>query len=110
MCGGPGAAAREGGGGTDAADVFCGAGVEADMLAFDGHHDWLNDAVTPFVVAIGGRLGHGDGTMLGPGLPVVSAVFNPTGPGVITLDRGSAEDGATGQNQRLLPNGSIQAG
>src|SRR5271165_632919 len=110
MRGSPGQAAVKRIGSADMADVLGGARIQAKVLVFDGNNDRLNDSMTASVEAVGGRRRHGNGTLLGPGLAIVGAALDPTGPTVVALDRSSAEYHAIGQDQRLLTNGPVEAG
>ncbi len=103
--GGPVDTAVERIGDADFGDLLGGAGVETESSVLQTDDGGLNDAI-----GLSGRCetGRDYGTDFGPAVSIVSAAFDPSGPGVVTLDGGSTDDGAVGENERFRANGSVE--
>ena len=116
----PGDAVVEGVGGADMGDVAGGAGVEAQVVFAEVDDGGLDDSGDVLGAGLLRRFqrcgrgheaaGYGDGTEFVPGGSVVGAAVDPGGPGGVTLDGGSADDGAVVEDEGLVLDGTEEAG
>ncbi len=104
--GGPVKAGVGGIGDADFGDLFGGTGVHAKRAVFEANDGRLDDAISAGGCGIGRC---GDGADASPGESVVSAAFDPGGPGMITFDRGSTDDGAVGEDEGFGADRTVEA-